>query len=72
MTTRKCRLCCVLEVNLRKCSKCKSVWYSREHQVEDWGRHKIECNDISQKKNIEKCLKLKGLRSENFDLWKTR
>lgn len=38
-----CNLCGNVE-NLKRCSKCTQVYYcSKEHQIEDWKRHKKSC-----------------------------
>ena len=67
-----CRLCSASgdEVNLKKCSKCRSVRYcSKDHQVEDWRRHKLyECKNLAEKREMRKELKLKGYRKEDFEV----
>lgn len=36
-------------IELRKCSKCKSVWYcSKECQKEHWKHHKAYCHDVER------------------------
>ncbi|XP_038066578.1 egl nine homolog 1-like [Patiria miniata] len=41
--------CCKSTENLKTCSKCKSVFYcSREHQLQDWKKHRRYCKKISQ------------------------
>lgn len=38
-----CRICEQTE-NLLRCSRCKSVYYcSKDHQRQDWKKHKLEC-----------------------------
>jgi hypothetical protein len=71
---KKCRLCQSEEENLKKCAKCQSVWYcSKEHQKEDWGRHKIsECKNLLNKKENRKNLRLHGLKSGDFEIWKNK
>ena len=63
----KCQLCQTKQ-NLKKCSVCRSVWYcSREHQVEDWRRHKLnECKTLLCKREKRKELKLNGLNKSDF------
>ena len=44
---RRCELCNEHAGSLQLCSACKSVYYcSKEHQVEDWPKHKLECKDL--------------------------
>mmetsp|Transcript_15324 Transcript_15324/g.44341 ORF Transcript_15324/g.44341 Transcript_15324/m.44341 type:complete len:144 (-) Transcript_15324:398-829(-) len=41
-TTNKCAVCS--EPAPKRCNDCKAVYYcSREHQIEDWKRHKKAC-----------------------------
>lgn len=48
-----CKIC-QSEVNLKRCSKCKSVFYcSQVHQQVDWPVHKRECKIIRDNKKIE-------------------
>ncbi|XP_022097362.1 egl nine homolog 1-like [Acanthaster planci] len=44
--------CCKSTENLKRCSKCKSVFYcSREHQLQDWKKHKRYCKKISSQES---------------------
>ena len=41
----RCALCKTTEGELRRCKRCKQVKYCKEHQHEDWPRHKAECKN---------------------------
>ena len=64
----ECRFCHSKD-NLKKCSKCKSVWYcSKEHQSEDWTRHKIsECKKLSKNREMRKIFALSGMNEKDFE-----
>ena len=72
--SKKCCKLCHTEIDLKKCSKCRSVWYcSKEHQTEDWKRHKDqECKIFCRTRESQKKLALGGLKKEDFSLWKER
>jgi len=43
---RKCQVC-QREEQLRRCSRCKSVWYcSAEHQTSAWAEHQFHCEEF--------------------------
>jgi len=43
---RKCQVC-QREEQLRRCSRCKSVWYcSAEHQTRAWSEHQFHCEEF--------------------------
>jgi len=43
---RKCQVC-QREEQLRRCSRCKSVWYcSAEHQTAAWAEHQFHCEEF--------------------------
>ena len=58
--------------NLKKYSKCRSVWYCiREHQREDWNRHKVINNKckffLNQREFKKNCFR--RIKKEFFDVY---
>lgn len=51
-----CKVCGSLN-GLRRCSRCKSVYYcSQVHQQVDWRVHKIECKKFATTSTSSECL----------------
>jgi len=50
-----CEVCGMLdETKLKKCGRCKQAWYCcRQHQLEHWKEHKLDCKQMSQMRNNE-------------------
>lgn len=52
--TNICNVCGVNE-NLLRCGQCKIVFYcSKEHQKQDWKKHKLFCKKLAAVNNVEK------------------
>ncbi|XP_046899930.1 egl nine homolog 1-like [Hypomesus transpacificus] len=48
MNRQYCELCGKME-NLLKCGRCRNAFYcSKEHQIQDWKRHKRMCNEAKK------------------------
>lgn len=49
-----CEICGISE-NLQRCGQCKSVYYCcKEHQRQDWKKHKIQCKKNQSCDSVEK------------------
>lgn len=49
-----CSICGSTE-NLLRCGQCKSIFYcNKEHQRQDWRKHKLSCKKIATCDNVEK------------------
>lgn len=74
INTKKCRFCNKFEdLTLKICKKCRSVRYcSKQHQIDDWNRHKPECRKLEKKRDYKKQMALVGLKKEDFEQWKVK
>ncbi|KAJ8944949.1 hypothetical protein NQ318_013097 [Aromia moschata] len=54
VTTNTCSLCGISE-NLLRCSRCKVTFYcSKDHQKQDWKKHKVVCTKFENRNSVEK------------------
>lgn len=52
--TNACSVCGIIE-NLLRCGQCKAIFYcSKEHQKEDWKKHKLSCKKLATSESVEK------------------